>query len=99
MTDSSPTFQGWVSGAKEQSPEGTAENSEWELASVNTFQPSLRDFADFRVGPKVETLGYSHKSLRDNCKSWWERRSPPGSGTAGLIRRPDPFSFHDTAST
>src|SRR6476646_3478659 len=35
--------------------------------SRDSSQPSLRDFADFGVGPKVETLGYSHKSLRDKA--------------------------------
>src|SRR5262249_52214603 len=52
-----PAFQRRVGAAFGISPGGTAE--------AQLGWPSLRDFGPPNRGPSVETLGYSHLSLRD----------------------------------
>src|SRR6266496_812491 len=59
--ESSPTFQRREGRRKNLSPEGTAER----VLGRTTFQPSLRDLFCCGIHPSVETLGYSHLSLRD----------------------------------
>jgi hypothetical protein len=56
-TESSPAFQRWDPRRLTLSPAGTAEPT--------LFLPSLRDLSPATSKPSVETLGYSHPSLRD----------------------------------
>src|SRR5437667_9095998 len=78
MPDNSPTFQRWGRVQRAIRPEGTPETDETSAV------PSGLMIADGRV-PNVETLGYSHKSLRDkrksgssaSFKSWWYWRHLP----------------------
>jgi len=67
--DNSPAFQRGVGWPGRASPEGTAENPirNWHMDGCP--QPSLRDGFPWAVGPSVETLGYSHGSLRDKERS------------------------------
>jgi hypothetical protein len=51
-----------------RSPEGTAESAALDL-KLALVQPSLRDLVYFNRPPKVETLGYSRKSLRDKAQT------------------------------
>jgi hypothetical protein len=55
-SENSPAFRRREAGPEVSSPEGTVEPG--SLASL--FQPSLRDFRQHRIGPGVETPGYSH---------------------------------------
>jgi len=55
--ENSPAFQRWVWTPEGLSPEGTADSA--------PIQPSLRDLVTTELFPSVETLGYSHPSLRD----------------------------------
>jgi len=55
--ENSPAFQRWVGTPEGLSPEGTADSA--------PIQPSLWDFLPPNLVPSVETLGYSHPSLRD----------------------------------
>jgi hypothetical protein len=55
--ENSPAFQRWVRTPEGLSPDGTADRP--------PIQPSLRDLIHPNLLPSVETLGYSHPSLRD----------------------------------
>src|SRR6266540_3150537 len=63
------------------SPEGTAEMSADETPN---FQPSLRDGDGWTIGPSVETLGYSHRSLRDGLAA---RSASPWQANGPLLSR------------
>src|SRR5262245_10462267 len=63
MTDNSPTFQGWVHVREPISPEGTAES--WPLPDCTNASAVPSGLCSFRLIPKVKTLGYCQKSLRD----------------------------------
>ena len=56
-SENSPAFQRWDRCRIVLSPAGTAEPA--------CLQPSLRDSCHTTSTPSVETLGYSHPSLRD----------------------------------
>jgi hypothetical protein len=55
--ENNPAFQRWVWTPEGLSPKGTADSA--------PIQPSRRDLVPPNLFPSVETLGYSHPSLRD----------------------------------
>ena len=55
--ENSPAFQRWVWTPEGLSPKGTSDSA--------PIQPSLRGLKLQNLFPSVETLGYSHPSLRD----------------------------------